>query len=170
MAPKQKLLAPNSTYVWVPQATGPANSSAMTFAMINAGNNISCGIVLGPKVNAAASDKDTTRTICDAGNVDNPTNDNYTGDMTFLRDNGDANPIPAAVLAWGLFQQAGNYGFIVKREGKLSTVPFAAGDIVSVFLFENDYPVDIEGKDDAAPVQWSTKFIPKGDMALNITL
>jgi hypothetical protein len=158
---RQKMVSPSTTIWWVPTAGGPASASAMTSAQINAGVNLSCAIETGFKLDALASDKDASRTICDAGNVDNFTFDNYQGDLTFFRDNG-INAIAAFVNAWNLLKTPGQTGYLVARYGKLSTVAAAVADVVSVFAFESDQPLDLD--DAVAPIRFEVVFVPKGDM------
>ena len=79
-----KMMNPNTTIWWVPEGgfEDPANPTA---AEINAGENISCAIVTGFTLNPTDSDTDDTRSICDEGNVANPTWDNYEANLTFFR-------------------------------------------------------------------------------------
>lgn len=161
MAPKSKLVTPTTGIWWVPTAGGPASASAITFSQINAGVNLSCAIETGYKLNPLPSDKDPSRTICDAGNVDNFTFDNYDADLTFFRDNG-VNAVAAFVNAWNLLKVPGQTGYLARRIGKLSTVAAATGDIFSVFAVESDQPIDLD--DGAAPIRFEVIFIPKGDM------
>lgn len=158
---RQKMVSPTTGIWFVPAAGGPASASAMTSAQINAGVNLSCAIETGFKLGALASDKDASRTICDSGNVDNFTYDNYEADLTFFRDSG-VNVIAAFAAAWSLLQVPGQLGYLVARYGKLSTVAVTATDVVSVFAVESDQPIDID--DSTAPIKFQVPFVPKGDM------
>ena len=167
MTTRQKLVTPTTGIWFVPAAGGPTNASAMTSTMINAGVNLSCAIETGYKLNPIASDKDASKTICDSGNVDNFTFDNYDASLTFFRDNG-VNAITAFVNAWALLKTAGQVGYLARRLGKLSTAAAAAADIFSVFAVESDQPIDVD--DGVAPIRFTVDFFQKGDMALYFPL
>jgi|SRR5690606_28514077 len=164
-----KLMNPNTTIWWVDEA-GLDNPAAPTAAELNAAENISCAIVTGFTLNPTDSDTDDTRSICDEGNVANPTWDNYEGNLTFFRTNAadptSANDV-AMATAYDLFKHKGAAGYLVRRIGKKNNVEATADDIVSVFKFLSDNPQDIAGGDEG-PIQMTVPFLPQGEMFLNV--
>lgn len=166
-----KMMNPNTTIWWVPEGgfEDPANPTA---AEINAGENLSCAIVTGFTLNPTDSDTDDTRSICDEGNVANPTWDNYEANLTFFRTTiGEAaqeGTVDAVMeTAFNLFRHKGKLGYLVRRVGKKYHQPAADGDIVSVFKVLSDNPQDIAGGDEG-PIQLTVPFLPQGEMHLNV--
>lgn len=158
---QQKLLAPNVTIWWI-DAAGVADPYAITAAEINAGKNISCAIVSGYTLNPTDPNVDNTKSICDSANVDNPTTDQYNGNVTFFRDKNIATVASVYNIAFQLFRYGGAQGYLVRRVGELSSAVAAIGDDVQVFGFESDLPSSIDGGENPPPVQFTVPFIPNG--------
>lgn len=167
MATKQKLLSPNEALWWVDKSD-VADYTAIKASEISSGVNLSCAIVEGYTLNSSDPNTDNSRTICDSGNVDNPTTEQYEGNVTFFRDK-DLSDIGtnASVFnaAFSLFNQPGADGFWVRRVGKLSTVAIASGDEVEVYGFTSDYPQSVDGAENAPPIQMTVPFIPSGEIS-----
>lgn len=163
----KKMLAPNTTIWWVPRS-GVSDYTKIKAAEINAGSNISCAIVSGYTLNSTDPNTDDTKTICDAGNVDNPTTEQYEGSLTFLRD-ADLDDIgtnnSVYNKAYSLFKEPDADGFLVRRIGKESSQPAAATDDVEVFGFTSDYPQSVDGAENAPPIQFTVPFIPTGQIS-----
>src|SRR5690625_352671 len=164
-----KMMNPNTTIWWVP-AEDLADSSAPTAAELNDAQNLSCAIVTGFTLNPTDSDTDNTRSICDEGNVETPTWDNYEGNLTFFRakDADDTNGVAGVMnAAFELFKHKGGDGYLVRRIGKNNNVAAAASDIASVFRFLSDNPQDVAGGDEG-PIQFTVPFLQQGEMHLNV--
>lgn len=166
-----KLMNPNTTIWWVPEG-GFADPANPTVEELNAGENISCAIVTGFTLNPTDSDTDDTRSICDEGNVANPTWDNYEANLTFFR-TAETTPTDANDLAmdtaFELFRNKGAAGYLVRRIGKKNNIIAAIGDIVSVFKVLSDNPQDIAGGDEG-PIQLTVPFLQQGEMHLNVEI
>lgn len=165
MAARKKMLAPNETIWWV-DAAFASTADAITAAILNTnGVNISCAIVSGYTLNSTDPQTDTTRTICDEGNVENPTAEQYEANLTFFRDAdlGDANSV--FNKAFDLFKHPDAEGYLVRRVGKKSDQAAASGDTVQAFGVSSDYPQSIDGDENNSPIQMTVPYIPTGDLS-----
>lgn len=137
------------------------NEDAMVF-------NISCAIVDdGFTANVTDSETDDTRTICDIGQVQNPTFATYEVSLDALRDevvtaNGVFN------LFFDLFKGIDRPYWIITRIGKAPNAAFAVGDVIKQFGVNTDYPVDIV--EDNALVKFGARFKNTGELSINYTL
>jgi len=163
----RKMLAPNTTIIWVPEA-GLTVQGVPTTAEINAGANISCAIVTGYTLNATDSDTDDSKSICDSANVQTPTYDNYECTLPLFR--GDL-VVPTLVFttAFNLFKKPGARGYMFRRLGKGNAAVAAVGDIWSWYFLESDLPKNMES-DSGGPYQMEVPFLPQGYMKLNYAL
>lgn len=162
---QKKMLAPNVAIWWVPKS-GVTDYQVIKATEIASGSNISCAIVEGYTLNSTDPNTDNTRTICDEGNVDNPTSEQYEGSLTFFRDK-DLSDIGANTSvfnkAFSLFMQPGADGYLVRRIGFKSDIPIAATQEVEVFGFTSDYPQSVDGAEGGPPIQFTVKFLPTGE-------
>lgn len=162
-----KMASPNETVIWVDKA-GVVDPYAPTDVELNAGANVSCAIALGYSMNFTDPDFDTSRTICDEGNAQNPTVDNYEVNITFYRSD-LVTTTAVFVTAWNLFRDPDVEGYFYRRVGKGYTAPIAVGDLVSMFGVKSDIPQDvIDGN--AGVVQFRQEFIRNGDAEPNIVV
>lgn len=161
---EQKMLAPNVTLWWIDRS-GVADYTAITVAEINAGTNVSCAVVEGYTLNPTDPNTDNTRSICDEGNVDNDTTDQYEGNVTFFRDKNIADNTSVFNKAFNLFKTADADGYWVRRVGKKADQLAAANDDVEVFGFTSDFPRSVDGAENAPPIQFSVRFIPNGEIS-----
>ena len=162
-----KMMSPNTTIWWIPLA-GIANYLSPTVAEINAGINISAGIVTGFTLGATDSDTDDSKTIVDEGNVSTPTFGNYEASLSFFRDaTGDAATVFTTATA--LFTGGRVEGWLVSRHGYKSTIVAATTQLVSVYGVISDFYQDVEG-DGGSPIQITVPFKPTGKMVLNKAL
>jgi len=157
----KKMMSPNTTIVWVDEdaVVDPLNP---TVAELNAGQNISCAIVRGYTLNPTASDTDGTASICDEGNVETPTYDNYEASLTFFYESDDTDTTSVFLIATELFELKGARGYLYRRIGKKSKEPFVAGDTVEGFFVESDNPQTIDGGDSGGPIQLTVPFLQQG--------
>lgn len=168
-----KMMPPNVRIDWVPVA-GLTTPGAPKATELNAGTNVSAAIETGYKLGATDSDVDNSRTIVDEGMVDTPTLGNYEAMLTIFKDEigtgTNIAPIPATVFTtvFNLFKTAKVEGWLVKRYGKLNSVAYAAGDVVSVFRVTNDHFRERDGEK-AAPTRVEIEFAQAGEMYLNKT-
>lgn len=160
----KKMMAPNSTVVWIPLA-GVADPSALTAAEVLAGTNLSPAIVTGYTLGSTKSDVDNSKDITQEGDVETPTFGNYEGNLTFFRSD-LVNVTAAYKAAYDLFKVGRSEGYLVHRIGYKNSVPVAAGQKASIYSFTADYARDIEG-DGGAPVQFNVPFMPLGFKRLN---
>lgn len=157
--PESMMLAPNET-VWFVDEDAVVDYLNPTDDEINAGANISCAIEAGYSLNFTDPDFDTSRSICDTGNPQNPMSDNYEANITFFRSD-LVTTTAVYVTAWNLFKLAGVRGYLYRRIGKGFTAPAAAGDFVSVFGVESDHAQDIL-TDNQGPVRFRQEFLTTG--------
>lgn len=175
----EKLLPANLTIMYAyPEAF--ANPQAPTAAELNAqfaftptasqGNmvfNLSCSVLDDYTLNQTDSDTDDTRTICDEGEVSNPTFMNFEASIDTLRD--------ASVTDAGLFNMAAELtrapdrpGIWIKRDGFKADTPFAIGQEVSLFPTLTDYPQDVV--DAGSLLSHGARLIPDGAPTINYRL
>lgn len=136
------------------------NEDAMVF-------NISCAITDGGfTANVTDSETDDTRTICDVGQVQNPTFQTYEVSFDALRDksvtaNGVFN------LFFDLFKGLDRPYIIWTRIGKPNTALFDTdgSDVVTGFGVTTDNPIDLI--DDGSLLQFGARFKNTGDLTVN---
>lgn len=158
----KKMMSPNTTLVWVDE-DAVVNPHAPTVAELNGGVNFSCAVVRGYTLNPQASDTDGTASICDEGNVETPTYANYEGSITLFHESDDKDTTSVFLIATELFEKKGARGYIYRRIGFKSNIPFAAGQKVEGFFFENDHPQTVDGGDNGGPIQMTVPFLQQGD-------
>lgn len=136
------------------------NEDAMVF-------NVSCAIT-DDGYTAAVTDSETddTRTICDIGQVNNPTFTTYDVSLDALRDksvtdNGVFN------LFFDLFKGVDRPFWIITRIGKTNTAPFATdgSDVIKMFGVNTDNPIDVV--EDNALIRFGARFKNTGDVNIN---
>jgi hypothetical protein len=130
--------------------------------------DISCAILDDYSLNSTDSDTDDTLTICDIGNVQTPTFRNYEGDLTGLKDQTLTDNTSVYNTFFHLFMAPGVKYWLVKRIGPAQATAFAAGDVVSLYLFETDYPTN--NADDGSMLSMTANLKPAGAINLNYTL
>lgn len=170
-----KLLRSNITVLWAyPEAF--ANPLAPTVAELNdqfvyttnedgMAFNISCAI-LDDGYTAAITDSETddSRTICDEGQVQNPTFMTYEVSFDAFRDesvtdNGLFN------LFFDLFKGNDRPGYVITRIGKSNTAPFAIGDDLMIFGLNTDNPNDLV--EDNSMIRFGARFKNTGEVVQN---
>lgn len=159
-----KMLNPNTTLVVLAEAD-VVNPLAPTAAELNHATkalNISCAVTRGYTLNPTDSDTDDTASICDVGNVQNRLFDNYEGELTMFRDANIADNTSIFNKAWQFFRDPDKRVYVYRRLGKVSTVPFADGDIVEGFLFVNDRMRSVDGGD-SGPIQFTVPLLSQGN-------
>ena len=172
-----KLLRSNVTVLWAyPEAfANPAtptaaelnnqfvygtNEGAMVF-------NISCAILDdGFAASITDSETDDSRTICDIGQVQNPTFTQYEVSLDAFRDktvtdNGVFNQF------FDLFNGVDNPGWIITRIGKPNNAPFLTNgsDDIKMFGLTTDYPNDLV--EDNSMVRIGARFKNTGEVQTN---
>lgn len=157
----KKMMSPNTTLVWVDE-DAIQDPDKPTVAELEAGVNFSCAVVRGYTLNPQASDTDGTASICDEGNVETPTYDNYEGNVTLFHESDDKDTTSVFAIATELFEKKGARGYIFRRIGLKSTAAFEAGQKVEGFLFESDNPQTVDGGDNGGPIQMTVPFLQQG--------
>lgn len=156
----KKMMSPNTKIVWV-DADAVVDPLKPTLTELNAGIDISCAITRGYTLNPTNSDTDDSASICDEGNVETPTYDNYEASLTlFNEENGDDQE-SIYLIANELFERKGALGYLYRRIGKKSKEPFVATDTVEGFYVLSDNPQTIEG-DSGGPIQTTVPFFQQG--------
>lgn len=129
--------------------------------------NVSCATLDDYTMNQTESDTDDIRTVCDEGEVSNPTFQNYEVSLDFLRD--------ASVVDAGLFNMSaeltrapGRPLIAIKRLTKKNNELFAIGDDVHIFQVDTDYPQDVV--EAGAVLRHGARFKPTGYMDTNYRL
>ena len=172
-----KLLRSNITVLWAyPEAfEDPANPTAAELndqfvygtnedAMVF---NISCAILDdGFTASVTDSETDDSRTICDIGQVENPTFTTYEVSLDAFRDqsvtdNGLFN------LFFDLFKGIDRPGWIITRIGKENSAPFLTdgSDDIKQFGLTTDYPNDLV--EDNSMVRFGARFKTTGEIQIN---
>lgn len=164
---EQRLNTPATTIIAIPKA-GVVDPTNITVAEINAGLNISCAIAEGYTLNATDSDTDDTRSICDDGNVENMTDENYEGNLTLFIDNNSATALSVFNIACNFFANPVEWIAVKRVSAKPASAIVATGDIVSWFAFESDHIQITDEK--GTPKQAVVPQIPSGTMVLRKTL
>ena len=168
-----KLLRGNfSVYAFFPEAVSnwaSLTATALNTAVTNSlGFDISCALTDDSvDINLTDSDTDDTRTLCDVGQVQNPTFQTYEVSLDALRDksvtdNGVFN------LFFDLFKGVDRPFYIITRIGKANTAPFAVGDDIKIFGVTTDNPVDTV--DDNSLIQFGARFKNTGFVIVNYRL
>lgn len=129
--------------------------------------DVSCATVDGYTLGMTDPNTDSTRTICDVSNVETPTEDTYEGSLTFLRDESLTDP-GIFNMAYMLFIGPDNRYWVVERIGTPQGEPFAPGQIISMFEFTTDYPVDVIT--DNTPIQITASLKATGNLHINYIL
>lgn len=175
MASNEKLLRGNVTillaypeYAADPLAPTAAELNAMfafspTASQANMVFNVSCATKDDYTLNQTDSDTDDTKTVCDVGEVTNPTFQNYEGSLDFLRDI-DVTAAGVFNMAAELTRTADRELYAIKRIGKPNTAAFAVGDLVSIYGFTTDFPQDLV--DSGELLGHGARFKTNGKMAM----
>lgn len=172
----QKLLRGHfSVYAFFPEAA--ANWKNISAAELNnaltagLGFDISCAITDDSvSINPTDSDTDDSISICDIGNVSTPTFFNYEVTFDSFRNGPVAQGqiVPVYDLPPVLFPTADLPFYIVKRIGPPQGDAFAAGQEVSIFGVNTDFPADVLG--DGENILFGARFKPTGEINTNTPL
>ena len=123
------------------------------------GGNISCALLDDVTLGLAASDTDSELTVCSIGNEETPTFFNVDVEMVALRDKNKADT-GVFNLATQLLNAPDARFVAVDRLGYSSTTAFASGQIVSLYEFYTDNPVDV--KEDRGNMKIQQNPLPTG--------
>lgn len=164
-----------SVYAFFPEATAnwkTVSAGALNTAITNGlGFDISCALTDDSvSINPTDSDTDDSISICDIGNVSTPTFFNYEVTFDSFR-NGPVSAgasVPVYDLPPKLFPTADLPFYIVKRIGPEQGTTFAAGQEISVFGVNTDFPTDVLG--DGENILFGSRFKPTGEINTNTTL
>lgn len=154
-------------------ATAPTSTELNNFFAYGTGENgmvfdISCAIVDdGYTFNLTESETDDTRTICQIGQVQNPTFQTYEVSLDCLRDksvtdNGVFN------LAWDQLKGVDRPYWVISRTGVAQAEPFAAGQDIKMLGVTTDNPVEIV--EDNSLVKFGARFKNTGELLWNYRL
>jgi hypothetical protein len=136
------------------------NEDAMVF-------DVSCSILDDYTLNMSDSDTDDSVSICDIGNVSSPTFQNYEGSLDAFRDK-DVDDNGIFNLFRDLTLGPDREFYVIKRIGYASTDAFAAGQTISMYGFNTDFPVDLV--EDNAMLKHGARFKPNGNLNINYEL
>jgi len=135
------------------------------------GYDISCALTDDSvSINLTDSDTDDSISICDIGNVSTPTFFNYEVTFDSFRNGPASAGTPVAVynVPPALFSAPDLPFYIVKRIGPEQDAVFAAGQEVSIFGVNTDYPTDILG--DGENILFGSRFKANGQVYTNAEL
>lgn len=164
-----------SVYAFFPEAV--ADWSSLSAGDLNdavtagLGFDISCALTDDSvDINLTDSDTDDSISICDIGNVQTPTFFNYNVSFDSFRNGPTSEGAAVAVyeLPVNLFSAADRPFYIVKRIGPAQGTTFAAGQEVSVYGANTDFPVDVLG--DGENILFGSRFKPNGQVYTNAEL
>lgn len=166
----RKLLAGHiSVYAFAPEAQ--SDWTVLDASLLNAaisggyGWDISCALEeSGFTLGATGYDSDDSRSICDIGNVENPTFAQYEASLDGFRSDPD-NPTAVYDLFYELFSGVDREFYLVSRVGPAQGTAIAAGQIMSAFGVTTDYGTDIVG--DNEMLLWGARFKPNGNINTN---
>lgn len=136
------------------------NEDAMVF-------NVSCAILDDYTLNMADSDTDDSMSVCDIGNVSTPTFQNYEASLDGFRD-AAVNDNGVFNLFADTFRGPDREFYLIKRIGYSSSTAFAAGQDISMYGVDTDFPVDVI--EDNSPLKFGARFKPNGNLNINYTL
>lgn len=162
-----KLLRAN-VGIWAAYPEAFANAAEPTVAELNDADfvhNISCAIEDSYTLNMTDSDTDDSISICDIGDVQTPTFQNYEASLDGFRDV-DLTFDGVYNLFFNLFKHLDVPYILIKRIGKPQDEPFVLGDIVSMYEVRTDNPVDLIG--DNEMIRLGARFKPTGNVNVNV--
>lgn len=175
MAGTKLLRGHYSVYAFYPEAitnwaapTGTALQAAVTAGL---GFDISCALTDDSvSINLTDSDTDDSISICDIGNVATPTFFNYEVSFDSFRNGPVASgaSVPVYELPVNLFSGADRPYYIVTRIGPDQGTALAAGQVVSIYGVNTDFPTDVLG--DGENILFGSRFKPSGQVFTNATL
>lgn len=157
-------LAPANVTIWAAYPEAFADLASPTVAEMNNTDmvfNISCAIADDYTLNPTDSDTDDSRTICDEGDVQNLTFENFEAMLNSFRDADLAAP-GVFNKFFELFKAKGCPYVLIKRLGKNHSEPAVLDDVLSFFRVETDHPSD--EVDDTTNIMFGARFIPKGEI------
>lgn len=129
--------------------------------------DISCAIVDGYTLGMTDPNTDNTRTICDVSNVETPTDDTYEGSFDVLRDESLTDP-GVFNMARMLLAGADLRYWVIERVGVPQGTPFEVGQVISMYEFTTDWPIDLIS--DNTPLQISSQLKATGNLHTNYIL
>lgn len=132
--------------------------------------DISCAITddSGESLNMTDPETDDSQSICDISAVEVPTFDNYEAELDAFRNATGTTDTPVYDTFLDLFTGVDREYWLVKRVDKKQGEAIAAGDILSAFKFQTDFPVDIV--EDSGMIMFGARFKPQGEMYRNVTV
>lgn len=132
--------------------------------------DISCAVTddSGDSLNMTEPATDDSQSICDVGAVETPTYDNYEAELNAFRNKTGTTDTPYYDLFYSLFNGVGRKYWLVKRMDKEQGTAIEAGDIISAYLFETDYGMDMP--EDAGILQFGARFKQQGELYINKTV
>lgn len=175
MAGTKLLRGHYSVYAFYPEAL--PNWATPTATLLNTavtnglGFDISCALTDDSvSINLTDSDTDDSISICDIGNVSTPTFFNYEVSFDSFRNGPAAAGAAVAVyeLPVRLFAAADKPFYILTRIGPDQGTTFAAGQVVSIYGVNTDFPTDVLG--DGENILFGSRFKPSGQVYTNATL
>lgn len=164
-----KLLRGN-TKISVVEYDAIADPTAPTAAELNGAfsYDISCAVLDDYTLNLTDSDTDDTLTVCDIGNVETRTFTNYEGELTGLKDADLTDATSVYNTFFRLFMAPDNKYWVVKRIGPAQATAYAAGQVVSLYAFNTDYPTN--NAEDGSMLSMTANLKPAGEVHVNYTL
>lgn len=156
--------------IWAAYPEAFANPAEPTAAEINNEDlvfNISCAIEDSYTLNMVGSDTDDSISICDIGDVQTPTFQNYEASLDGFRDE-DPDFDGYYNLFFRLFNGIDRPYILIKRIGRDQTEPAQPGDTVSMYEVITDNPIDIIG--DNEMIRLGARFKPTGNVNVNVDL
>lgn len=164
-----KLLRAN-VGIWAAYPEAFADVANPTIAELNDDTyvkNISCAIEDSYTLNMTDSDTDDSISICDIGDVQTPTFQNYEASLDGFRDE-DLDFDGLYNLFFDLFKNKDVPFVLIKRVGKPQNDPFEVGDIISMYEVTTDNPVDLLG--DNEMIRLGARFKPTGNLNVNYSV
>lgn len=120
----------------------PANLSAISATILNAGIDASCKILKSDyRLSATASDTIDETELCNDSNAVNYGRSNYEGSVTpFWYLDEDGKPEALENVVYEALREKGSRVWLVEREGPEYDTPWATGDEYEVFEVVTDTP------------------------------
>ncbi|SRR5690625_3992127 len=142
----------------------PANPTADELNNADFVHDISCAIEDDYTLDMTDPDTSDSRSICDIGQVETPTFDNYEASLDGFR---DADPAAEGYynLFFNLFKAPDIPYILIKRIGVGQREEFTVGDIISMYTVETDYPEDVV--EDGSEIMLGARFRPVGGLNIN---
>lgn len=160
----------NVKVAWILDSALTEKTFPLASTIIGSGLDLSSAIAWkNYKVGADNSADIEDRALTDLGNAVTAGAAKYGATLSFFRDANNADTTSAYQQAFQAFRsETPTLGWLVVRINKLASLPWAAGDEVSLYKLLSGTQADDTATD--APVKFTVTFLPQGDLKVHTML